>query len=191
MVRSVADAARARRNELDLTAAELSNRTTAGKPLSRAVISDLETGRKRTLEVTELVTLAASLELSPLSLLFPNVVDNVEILPDISIPGTDALGWFLGIGDAGPGEPRNPFRFGDSAMHLAIRLVEVERTLRVQEHNLYQYERGPEIFNMSDRMREAEKAKAAHAQKQIELLSAEREDLLFKYQRVIEDRRDG
>lgn len=191
-MRNVADALKARRRELDLTAAEVSNRSVVGKPLSRAVISDLETGRKRTLEVSELITLAASLEVSPLSLLFPNVTEEVEILPDVFIPGTDALGWFLGIGDTVPGDSRNhPFHFGDAAMHVAIRLVEVERTLRVQQHNLQQHERGPELFDMSDRMREAERERAAHAQKQIELLNAERDDLIFKYQRIIEDRQDG
>lgn len=188
MVRSVADAVKIRRRELDLTAAEVSNRTSVGKPLSRAVISDLETGRKRTLEVSELITLAASLELSPMSLLFANVLTEVEILPEISIPGTDAMGWFLGIGDALPGASANPFRLGDDAMHVAIRLVEVERTLRVQQHNLFQHERGPEVLGMSERMRQAEQEQAAHSRKQIELLEDERRDLVHVYQRIIESR---
>ncbi len=126
-----------------------------------------------------------------MSLLFPNVVEDVEIFPGISIPGTDALGWFVGIGDAVPGQPRNPFHFGDDGMHVAIRLVEIERLLRVQEHNLQQHLRGPEILDMSDRMRELEEQKAAHAKNQIELLNAERDDLLFRYQQITKGLHNG
>src|SRR4051812_25191284 len=91
MVAGVAATVKARRTLLGLTAAELAELTLVGKPLSRAVISDLETGRKKTLDVVELVTLAEALRCSPLSLLFPNALDDYEQLPGKTEPAREVL----------------------------------------------------------------------------------------------------
>lgn len=106
----VAGAVKARRAALGLTAAELSDRTVVGKPLTRAVISDLETGRKKSLEIVELLTLAAALDIPPVLLLFPGYPDaTVEVVPGSNRMCHDAAGWFAGTW-AGPasGAPVNP-----------------------------------------------------------------------------------
>ena len=190
LVAGVADAVRARRTELGLTGAELSDRTASGKPLTRAVISDLETGRKRTLEVAELLTLAAALEVSPLSLLLPDVRNDVEILPGVKVPGIDALGWFTGNGAPGATNPAAAAFSGDEGMGVALALVRVELTLRTQRHNLTMAEKAPELFDMSDQMKAMEAAQADHARDQIKALEAERDRLTWIYGGIVE-RRNG
>ena len=70
LVARVASAARRQRITKGLSAAALSERTAAlGHPISRAVISDFETGRKRGLEVAELVVIARALDVPPIQLL--------------------------------------------------------------------------------------------------------------------------
>jgi len=93
----VARAVKSRRTALGLTAAELAARTDVGKPLTRAVISDLETGRKKSLEVSELLTLAAALDIPPILLLFPDYPDGtVEVVPGAERKGLDSAGWVSG-----------------------------------------------------------------------------------------------
>jgi len=93
----VAGAVRTRRAALGLTAAELSDRTVVGKPLTRAVISDLETGRKKSLEIVELLTLAAALDIPPVLLLFPGYPDGeIEVLPGRMLDSEDAALWMAG-----------------------------------------------------------------------------------------------
>lgn len=93
----VAGAVRSRRTVLGLTAAELAERTSVGKPLTRAVISDLETGRKKSLEVSELLTLAAALDIPPILLLFPGYPDGtVEVVPGAERKSIESAGWVSG-----------------------------------------------------------------------------------------------
>lgn len=90
-----------------ITAAELSRRTAElGLPISRAVISDLETGRKRTLDVSELIVLARALGVPPLQLIYPNLPDGVvEAWPGAGLPEGSGLSsfraaqWFSGEAD--------------------------------------------------------------------------------------------
>lgn len=98
----VAGAVKSRRTVLGLTAAELAERTSVGKPLTRAVISDLETGRKKSLEVTELLTLAVALEIPPILLLYPGFPYNkVELVPGEERASRYAATWFAGA-EPGP-----------------------------------------------------------------------------------------
>ncbi len=99
---------------MGLTAAELAELTSVGKPLSRAVISDLETGRKKTLDVVELVTLAEALRCSPLSLLFPNALDDCEELPGKTVPVREVLRLWVDY---------------DEGIRIALDLARVERQL--------------------------------------------------------------
>ena len=193
LVRGVANAAKSRRTQLGLTAAELSDRTASGKPLSRAVVSDLETGRKKTLEVSELLTLAVALELSPLSLLYPNVLDEVEVLPGVHVKGLEALGWFTGLGDAMPGVSHGPIAnlfASDQAIRLAVNLVQIEQTLKVQRHNLLAADSTPELLGMSEQMRELQRHRADGARHEIEVLEGERKRLMHLYAKVIESSDD-
>ena len=106
----VAGAVKSRRTALGLTAADLAARTSVGKPLTRAVISDLETGRKKSLEVTELLTLAAALDIPPMLLLFPDYPDGtVEVIPGEQRTTVDAASWFSGTWTGPSSEsPENP-----------------------------------------------------------------------------------
>lgn len=169
------------------TAANVASRTRVGKPLTRAVISDLETGRKKTLDISELLTIAAALEVSPLSLLVPNVLGEVEVLPGMSLRGIDALAWYLGVDDV-PGMPLEVLNLGDSALRLAIRMVEVDKLLRIQRHNLFQHEQGLQTLSISDHMEAYEREQVEHTRRQIEILEREQEQLVGLYERKISER---
>ena len=68
-----------------------------GFPISRAAIANYESGRKRGLDLTELLVIAAALGVPPLVLLFPDVPDGpVEVLPGLEIASWDAAAWFSG-----------------------------------------------------------------------------------------------
>lgn len=68
-----------------------------GFPLSRAAIANYESGRKRGLDLAELLVLAAALNVPPLVLLFPELPDGpVEGLPGITTKSWDAAAWFSG-----------------------------------------------------------------------------------------------
>lgn len=68
-----------------------------GFPISRAAIANYESGRKKGLDVAELVALAAALQIPALALIFPDVPDGlVELLPNVSTTSWDAAAWFCG-----------------------------------------------------------------------------------------------
>ncbi|MFT3660010.1 MAG: helix-turn-helix transcriptional regulator [Gordonia sp. (in: high G+C Gram-positive bacteria)] len=96
----IASSVQARRKAKKMTAAQLADRTAElGHPLSRSVISDIETGRKRSLEVGELIVLAAALGVPPIVLIYPDIPDGeVEALPGWQVPSGAALDWFSGDG---------------------------------------------------------------------------------------------
>ncbi|MDV6264660.1 helix-turn-helix domain-containing protein [Rhodococcoides yunnanense] len=79
-------------------AAKLADRTVdIGFGISRSVVADLETGRKKSIDVPELLVLAAALGVSPAQLLFPDLPKGrVEVLPELEQESHDALRWFSG-----------------------------------------------------------------------------------------------
>ncbi|MBY6438245.1 helix-turn-helix transcriptional regulator [Rhodococcus kroppenstedtii] len=81
-----------------LSAQALADRTSAlGHPISRAVISDLETGRRKGLDVSDLLALSAALRVAPAQLLFPKLPRGVvQALPGLDQESHDALRWFGG-----------------------------------------------------------------------------------------------
>ncbi len=81
-----------------LSGQALSERTAElGHPISRAVISDLETGRRRGLDVADLIVLAAALQIAPVQLLFPDLPRGpVDVLPGRPHESHDAVRWFAG-----------------------------------------------------------------------------------------------
>jgi transcriptional regulator with XRE-family HTH domain len=82
-----------------LSAASLADRTASiGHPISRAVIADLEIGRKKSLDVAELLVLAQALQVSPAQLVYPDLPKGeVEVLPGRTIESYEALQWFSGV----------------------------------------------------------------------------------------------
>lgn len=68
-----------------------------GFPISRAQIANYESGRKKGLDLTELLTLAAALRVPPVVLLFPDLPDGpVEALPGVTVDSWEAAAWFTG-----------------------------------------------------------------------------------------------
>ncbi len=81
-----------------MSAAKLADRTEEiGYGISRSVVADLETGRKKSIDVPELLVLAAALGVSPAQLVFPDLPKGkVEALPGLDQESHDALRWFSG-----------------------------------------------------------------------------------------------
>lgn len=193
LVKRVADAMKSIRVADALSAANLATRTGVGKPLTRAVISDLETYRKKTLDLSELLTLAAALDVSPLSLLLPNVLEDVEMLPGKRITGIEALAWLLGVGGDVPGIV-GVFNCGDRSLQLAVKIVEVDNLLKIQRYNASQHERGLELANadiLSDQMKAYEQSNLEHSRSQIKLLENQRRELVHHYTREVAGRSGG
>lgn len=68
-----------------------------GYPITRAQIANYESGRKQSLDIAELIVIAAALNTAPLLLLYPGPYDaNVEVLPGRSASEFDATEWFSG-----------------------------------------------------------------------------------------------
>lgn len=81
-----------------LSAQKLSDRTKAlGHEVTRAVLSDLENGRRRHVTVAELTVLARALSTTPVALLYPDPIDGVtQMLPDVAAGQGFAMQWFSG-----------------------------------------------------------------------------------------------
>ncbi|WP_280184338.1 MULTISPECIES: helix-turn-helix domain-containing protein [Nocardia] len=81
-----------------VSAAKLAERTSRfGYALTKAQISDLELGRKKTVTVPELIVLAAALGRPPLELLYPALPHGeVDIWPGIGTQSLVAAQWFSG-----------------------------------------------------------------------------------------------
>lgn len=71
----------------------LADRTLAmGYPMTRAQIANYESGRKQSLDVTDLVVIAAALDVPPIALLYPELPDGmVEVVPGESISSIEAV----------------------------------------------------------------------------------------------------
>ncbi len=82
-----------------MSAAGLADRTAAlGHPVSRSVIADLEIGRKKSLDVAELLVLAQALQVAPVQLVYPDLPKgDVEVLPGRYVESHEALQWFSGV----------------------------------------------------------------------------------------------
>ena len=72
----------------------------AGLEISRSTLADLENGRRENITVTELLMLAAVLDVPPVQLMLPVLRDEetVEILPGYSVAVWDAALWIRGDG---------------------------------------------------------------------------------------------
>lgn len=83
-----------------ISAQSLSDRTAQlGYPIGRATISELETGRRKTITVPELLVLAAALDTSPALLVYGDQLADgpVNALPELTDTAANALMWFSGL----------------------------------------------------------------------------------------------
>jgi transcriptional regulator with XRE-family HTH domain len=91
------------------SAQDVADRTAElGYPISRTQIANYESGRKKNLDIAELLILAAALDVPPLVLLYPDLpAGKVEIIPNEPGNSFDAYLWATGIAPPflNPGTP--------------------------------------------------------------------------------------
>lgn len=109
----------------------LSDRTAElGYPISRTVIAKLDTGhRGDALSVTELLVLAAALEVPPALLLFPEFPDGpLDLLPDDrQTNGYEAVKWFYGEQPLPPRRVDRERGITESPVNVGTQLVAAVR----------------------------------------------------------------
>ncbi|MBZ3918168.1 helix-turn-helix domain-containing protein [Streptomyces acidiscabies] len=94
----VAQEVRRHRQRAGLSAKQLADRCAAlGMPIQRSVLANLESGRRATITVAEVLVLAAALDVAPGQLLFPvGYEEEVEFLPSETAAPFDVLEWISG-----------------------------------------------------------------------------------------------
>lgn len=71
-----------------------------GLPLTRDTLANIENGRKKSVDVPELIVLAKALGVPPLSLIYPDLVDvPVQVLPGVERTSGEAALSFCGYDD--------------------------------------------------------------------------------------------
>ncbi|MEU4012087.1 helix-turn-helix domain-containing protein [Streptomyces pseudogriseolus] len=85
------------RKRKDLTAAEVGRRMTAqGVKWDRFTVSNLESGKRQSVTLTEWLTLARVLDVSPLHLLVPLEEVGFSVTPEEAVPASRARAWLRG-----------------------------------------------------------------------------------------------
>lgn len=99
LVEVFAESMRKRRTELALSAQKLEDRTASiGHKVTKAVISDLETGRRKRLYLPDALVIAEALNTSLATLLYPGMPDRgVEQVPGRLMPSWNAALSLIGI----------------------------------------------------------------------------------------------
>jgi len=70
-----------------------------GYPITRAQIANYESGRKQSLDIAELIVVAAALDMSPVTLVYPGPYEQgIELLPGVEASEFEAAQWFSGLG---------------------------------------------------------------------------------------------
>ena len=172
----------ARRTQLLLTAASLSERTKGlGYPITAATIGRIESNeRSGRFEVAELLVLAAALEIPPALLLFPGFPDGVEqVLPHVSGSSDSAVRWISGT-DGLPGPVDDESDRGLYAMpgvNAGTSLVESVNTVR--QRRLEEFSLQIDLDGESHPHRVEElRRRLAQGQQQLEALPTEIENSL-------------
>jgi transcriptional regulator with XRE-family HTH domain len=94
----VAEQMRQARKAAGLTVAEAAEACAAlGLAVPKTTITNLETGRRSSIDLAEFLVLAEAYKVPPISLLFPlDAEASVAVLPDREVPTWDAVAWFTG-----------------------------------------------------------------------------------------------
>lgn len=79
--------------------ARFSDRTDElGQRVSRSTISEIETGRRKSITVTDLILLAAALNTTPVALVYPGpYMEPTRFTPNQEVPEIWAAQWFSGL----------------------------------------------------------------------------------------------
>lgn len=119
----------------------ISDRTAQlGHSVGRATISELENGKRRNIAVAELLVLAASLEVAPGLLLFPEYPDGVTTaLPGIETRAASAFEWLTG-GDLVGREPETKtITVFPNSTEALVKLVREREELETAVTSLWQF----------------------------------------------------
>ncbi|MFC8350322.1 helix-turn-helix domain-containing protein [Streptomyces sp. NPDC057280] len=94
----VAEQMRQARKAAGLTVAEAAQACAGlGLAVPKTTITNLETGRRTSIDLAEFLVLAEVYKVPPISLLFPLGTDaSVAVLPDREVPTWEAVAWFTG-----------------------------------------------------------------------------------------------
>lgn len=118
-----------------------------GYPISRSAIANYESGRKKTLDLVELIAIAAALHVPPVVLLYPELPTGlVELLPDITVTSWDAVAWFSGE-ELLPGDTEHYVVTRESKLIHAVRDYQAQLPLVGELHRLtmnYLHEGNPD-----------------------------------------------
>jgi transcriptional regulator with XRE-family HTH domain len=95
---TIAGEVRRYRLNLKMSAQQLADRCAElGMEIPRAVISNLENGRRTSVTVAEVLVLAAALDVPPAALVFPvGYAERTEALPGAKVPPFEAVTWLGG-----------------------------------------------------------------------------------------------
>lgn len=95
---SIAAEVRRYRLERGMSTQQLADACAAlGHPIARAVLSNLENGRRENVSIAELLVIAKALDIEPIFLMFPlGYEDTVEVLPGQTVATVDAVRWVAG-----------------------------------------------------------------------------------------------
>jgi transcriptional regulator with XRE-family HTH domain len=116
-----------------MSAAKLAEEMSAqGVPWKRDIVANLEAGRRRTVDVGELLALAVVLEIPPALLLIDIEAESSEITPKTAVLPYEALLWTM-FGDPLPGQER---RYQLGAAGSAVYYVELLRAAYADIRNL-------------------------------------------------------
>lgn len=108
----VAEQMRQARKAAGLTVAEAAQGCAElGLAVPKTTITNLETGRRTSIDLAEFLVLAEVYKVPPISLLFPLGTEaSVAVLPDLEVPTWEAVAWFTGetplVQPAPPGSAR-------------------------------------------------------------------------------------
>lgn len=168
LVKVVAGEIKRWRKRRQMSAQRLSNACSElGFPIPRAVLANLENGRRDAISLPELLVIARALEVAPALLVFPiGQTDKVEFLPGTVASPWLAAQWFSGtedLEDVVPHEDgRKWHRDGDLPIRLFLDHETVSREVLAARGRASEAHTAAESAE-SDREREAHRATAASA----------------------------
>lgn len=137
VTRTVAREIRRYRDERKLSAQQLADRTAElGMGIPRSVLANLESGRRETVTVPEILVLAAALEVAPIELFCPVGFDEqIEILPGRMVDPLSASRWVDGELMLDVTGPATALRLPAAGEESSTRLLERHAGLLDEIHN--------------------------------------------------------
>ncbi|NEA67519.1 helix-turn-helix transcriptional regulator [Streptomyces sp. SID12488] len=125
---SVAHEVRRHRQDQGLSAQQLSDRCAEiGMPIQRSVLANLESGRRTTVTIAEVLILAAALNIPPVLLVFPlGHAESCEVLPGETFDVLKGIDWFSG----NRAEPVRGRPYANNAIFLYRRHRAISNNLR-------------------------------------------------------------